>query len=480
MKSTFGKKLFRYFLVFALTPTIILSLIGYYLTVETRDLQHENGTVPSSIPANYFNELLFNKINSCVDFWTAHPHPVPYLDFLFVCTSETVTFHQGKENITDETIASIRRNAGILESGFVESDNDIIQYIIRTIDDSTTLCAGLVHDEGYQYLIETIQTDFARRSSEESLDDYFIYFLAFVFILLTVLMIILSYFLSKKISTSLSSPLQELSLASQRISKGEFKYRIDVQGVGEIKTLIENFNHMTRQLETTTARLAQAERVAAWRQLARRFAHELRNPLQPILVSLYRLEKILKDSELKTQVEEPLRAASEEIKHLTKLADRFSSLAKLPAPTLKMTSLNELLTSIATLYREQLQPFDFHLNLPNDEIHYEVDETYFREAVHNLLKNAIEASPTHETIVLGLDNENGIAVYVKDNGPGMSEEILRSARIPYFTTKEKGSGIGLAVVEKIANELNGQLIIQSGQNEGTKVTILLPGVDNGD
>ncbi len=127
------------------------------------------------------------------------------------------------------------------------------------------------------------------------------------------------------------------------------------------------------------------------------------------------------------------------------------------------------------LYREQLDNFDFSLNLPTEIVQARIDPTYFREAVHNLLKNAIDASRPGGRIVLSLTLQAQLVnISVRDFGAGMSPETMRSARMPYFTTKDKGSGLGLAVVEKTISELGGQVLIDSKPNHGTTVSILLP------
>jgi signal transduction histidine kinase len=154
-------------------------------------------------------------------------------------------------------------------------------------------------------------------------------------------------------------------------------------------------------------------------------------------VSLYRIEKALNQSDQYEKIRQPLLAASEEIKHLTTLAERFSELAKLPPPKIELTDLNNLLTSVVELYREQLDNFDFSLNLPTEIVQARIDPTYFREAVHNLLKNAIDASRPGGKIILSLTLQTQLVnISVRDFGAGMSPETMRSARMPYFTTKD--------------------------------------------
>jgi nitrogen fixation/metabolism regulation signal transduction histidine kinase len=169
-----------------------------------------------------------------------------------------------------------------------------------------------------------------------------------------------------------------------------------------------------------------------------------------------------------------LQAASHEIKHLTDLADRFSQLAKLPPPKIEKVDLNELLMSMAALYKEQLTAYDFVLRLPSEKTYAKADQTYFREGLHNLLQNAMDASEEGGKIIVELIRQrDSVDVVVQDFGKGMNDDIAASARMPYFTTKEKGSGLGLAIVEKTVTEMGGQLLISSREGHGTTVTLSL-------
>jgi nitrogen fixation/metabolism regulation signal transduction histidine kinase len=309
----------------------------------------------------------------------------------------------------------------------------------------------------------------------EQLKLRYVTFLALLFISLALVAVIVAYLFSTRFSRNLSRPVLQLSRAAEKIADGDFTQRVTTTAVGEIKTLVDSFNRMSGQLDEMTSRLAQTERVAAWRSIARRFAHELKNPLQPILVSLYRIEKKLQGSKDFDQVRQPLKAASEELKHLVDLADRFSQLAKLPPPSVKDVNLGELLKSIAQLYEPLLAPFDFRLELPEEEVQYRLDPTYFREALHNLLQNAVDASSPGGLIELKLAvGSDTVNILVTDTGCGMPSEVAASARIPYFTTKEKGDGLGLAIVEKTVNELGGRVLIESREGQGTTATIELP------
>jgi len=476
MASPFGRKLFKLFLIFSLVPAVLLTLTGYYLINEIDRITTTESPESLSDLAGYYNNRLYDNISENIQHYRETEEIEPYLtDFCIVIDTDKIDFIQTHPLLSDTTKKNIMETSQLRSRGFIQVDKTVYQYVRLDISENRSVLAGLVHTPEYGLLLEKIQRQQALRRSSRELMIRYIYFVGLVFVILAILSAIIAYVFSYRISGNLSQPIAQLSEASQKIAEGDFKQTVSSEAIGEIKNLVDNFNLMASRLETTTARLTQAERVAAWRNIARRFAHELKNPLQPILVSIYRIDTLLKDTDQYTQIKEPLQAASEELKQLTNLAERFSELAKLPPPTLKNTSLNELLNSFVELYKEELKAFDFSLELPEKACLANIDETYFREALHNLLKNAIEASPPGGRIVMALSShEKSIRIKIEDSGSGMKPDIIKSARLPYFTTKEKGSGIGLAIVEKTIGEMGGQLLIDSEEGKGTVATIIIP------
>lgn len=474
MAQTFSGKLFRQFLVFSLIPTLAMALAGYFVASQTADHSERQESLPSVIPASYFNDLLYDRIEKGLATWQSDSASIPLiLDFLIVFPGAGGPSIPVAGSLSSSTLGEIAVAVQERPRGIIHVDSLVIQYSSGHGNGGANICGGLIHGPGYSYLIESIQSDYASRSLRREMQNNFTLFLAAMFLILSSATVVLSYYFSRRTARGLAAPLQRLSQASNRIARGDFAQSVQPSGEGEIRTLIENFNHMASQLERTTARLAQSERVAAWRNVARRFAHELKNPLQPVLVSLYRIRKMLGDTSISEQVEEPLNAATEEIKHLTDLAERFSSLAKLPEPKPERANMNELLASIAELYRELLTGSAFSLELPTEIVHCRIDTSYFRDAIHNLLKNAVEATDAGGIIELSLEVSDAVHIRIKDNGAGMTPEILDQARMPYFSTKDSGSGIGLAVVEKIVGELGGQLSITSSPESGTTIEISL-------
>ncbi len=476
MKSSFRTRLFRLFLLFSLVPSLLIALVGYFMASERNIVPQQTESTGLSNVAAYYNGFLTDRILTALREYSSNPASPASVDFVLRLADSSAAALLPLPRSDSSASAKIVEAARMRPAGFVELDGQYYQYaVLRSRPGGERLVGGFIHDSSYGRLMQAVQTEVSRSTSARVLGSSYIIFVGVVFVLFAIIAVALAYYFSLRYSRNLSSPLLELSEASKQIARGDFDQQVISRGTGEIEVLIRNFNMMARQLNSTTARLAQSERVAAWRQVARRFAHELKNPLQPIMISLYRIEKKLKESGQYEQLTEPLRAASEELKHLTELAERFSQLAKLPEPSLETVNLNDLISSIGKLYRDQLASHDFRIDLPKEPIQASVDPVYFREALHNLLQNAADASPIGSSIVLRLARtESGPMIQVQDFGHGMSKDIVSSAAIPYFTTKSKGTGLGLAIVEKTVNELNGQLQIESTEGVGTTITILLP------
>lgn len=475
-KSAFRTKIFRLLLLFAAVPAIALTLFGYYLVVQTPLTSEQSESPEVDRLTDYYNELLYSDIELATDRYLADSTlPLETLDFLLAFDADQVRALAAPDSLTDSVVGLIFQAARHRERGLVAAEQRHYQFVRRDLGQDRMLLAGFVHDTSFTAALEGIWRETASRSSRRELRASYILFVGGLFLTVTLLTIAAAYLFSARVSRNLAEPLTALSEASRRIAAGDFGQVVTPRGEGEIGTLIDNFNDMAQRLERATARLAQTERVAAWRQVARRFAHELKNPLQPILVSLYRIENQLSGSADRDQIRESLRAASEEVKHLTELAERFSSLAKLPTPKLEPVDLNQLIPSVVNLYKEDLQPYEFEQVLPQQPAVVRADSAYLREALHNLLRNAMDACNDNDSITVQLLIAGEQAeIIVSDTGAGMDRETLSSARLPYFTTKEKGSGLGLAIVEKTISELAGQLQVASRQGHGTTVTISLP------
>ena len=475
IQSSFGKRLFWLFLLFALLPSLIIVAWGYYLSTELTEVTNRNRPDFTLQLIEYFNKQQDRELAALAyDFSTSAES-----FFTLAISPNDVNQFDGKQILSEQAIGRLRNSLESRSSGLIHVDCILIQYHYVKVTADSGLLYGLICPPEYTSILDSLQYDLTQSRSEQHLWQEYSFFLFLLFLSVFIVMTFAAYRLSSKIASHLAEPLTELANATELIAQGSFDQRVPDRGSGEIQQLITNFNDMAATLRQTTERLTQAERVAAWRHLARRFAHELKNPLQPITVSLYRIEKFLDKIDLEDTPRDAIRATREELAHLTELADRFSTLAKLPPPDLATYDIGHILESIIAVFSDRLSNYKFSKTFPQQPAYALIDATYFREAIQNVIINAMDATEDGKKIELSLSSSaSEICIEVKDQGSGMDEATIRSARMPYFTTKQKGDGIGLAVVEKTVAEMNGHLSINSVTGKGTTVRISLPRVDN--
>ncbi len=283
------------------------------------------------------------------------------------------------------------------------------------------------------------------------------------------------------ISFSLTRPLGRLTAASREMSEGNFAVRVPDGGSGETKELVRTFNKMVEQLDENRKKLIQTERIAAWQEIARYLAHEIKNPLTPIRTSLANLRLAMERAPEKFPeiFRESSQSIIEEVETLRHLADEFARFARLPAPNLALNRLNDVLQRAVSLYSNAL-PAEVSLQFrPSAVPPLYFDAEQILQAAGNLLQNSLEAIHSKGEIVMstGVVEHNGkqwALVRVQDSGTGMTEIIKQQVFTPYFTTKPKGTGLGLALVHRIVTEHGGNILVESEPEKGTVFEVYLP------
>jgi nitrogen fixation/metabolism regulation signal transduction histidine kinase len=239
---------------------------------------------------------------------------------------------------------------------------------------------------------------------------------------------------------------------------------------------------MTRELLEQKERLVQTERVAAWRELARRLAHELKNPLFPLQLTV---ENLIRAREQSPQMfEEIFRESSAtllaEISNLKKIIARFSEFSKMPQPQFQQLRVNELVQGVARLFQVQLESRDgatihCRLLLAEDVEPIAGDPELLHRAISNLVLNAMDAMPRGGTLTLRTrQNLDRIYIEVTDTGAGLTPEECERLFTPYYTSKQHGTGLGLAIVQSVISDHGGTISVQSQPGQGTTFLIELP------
>jgi nitrogen fixation/metabolism regulation signal transduction histidine kinase len=253
---------------------------------------------------------------------------------------------------------------------------------------------------------------------------------------------------------------------------------VDVRATGEVGDLVLAFNAMTSDLVQSRARLAQAERVAAWREVARRLAHEIKNPLTPIAMGVETLRDALerKRPDFPEIFEEGTRAISDEVRRLKRIVDEFSRFARLPAPEKAPVAPEELVASALALFTAAPPGVTLTREVQPDLPQVLADRDQVLQVILNLVRNALDAlGPRGGSLAVRASRTaGGVAFTVRDDGPGIAPADQARVFEPYFTTKEGGTGLGLAIARRIAEEHGGTLEVDSTPGAGAAFTLVLP------
>jgi signal transduction histidine kinase len=277
-------------------------------------------------------------------------------------------------------------------------------------------------------------------------------------------------------------PVRKLVTASREVSQGNWNARVDVRGNDEIGQLAKSFNQMTSQLVEQRERLVQVERVAAWRELARRLAHELKNPLFPLQTTVENLQRAREQNS--GQFDEVFRESTgimlSEIENLKAIVSRFSDFAKMPQPELAPVNLNEIVRNVVKLFEPQFgavgrPPITPELHLEENLPVIQADATLLHRAIENLILNAMDAMPAGGVLMLRTQTiEGGVSLEVSDTGTGLTPEESERIFTPYYTSKQHGSGLGLAIVQAIVADHGGRISVESESGVGTSFHLELP------
>jgi two-component system nitrogen regulation sensor histidine kinase NtrY len=294
--------------------------------------------------------------------------------------------------------------------------------------------------------------------------------------------ILLAVLLSSWAAARVTRPVEQLAHAAQEVAEGNWNARVDVLGDDELGQLADSFNRMTTELLGQKERLMQAERVAAWRELARRLAHELKNPLFPLQLTVENLVRARQQTP--EQFEEVFRESSRtllaEIANLKGIIGRFSEFSKMPQPQLQRVQVNEVMRGAVQLFQAQLEApgrakISCDLQLDPHLGAISADAELLHRAISNLVLNAMDAMPQGGTLTLRTrDDGKAVVIEVADTGAGLAPEECERIFTPYYTSKEHGTGLGLAIVQSVVSDHGGRIHAQSSPRRGTTFVIELP------
>ncbi len=360
-------------------------------------------------------------------------------------------------------------------SALVKLNNfiDTYLYIVRFMDPKVI-----------NYLKETgdaVSFYFTIQESKASIKITF----AIIYMLVVTLFLFLAIIISFNLASRLTLPIINLIGASEKISSGDLNAKVpSINTDDEFKKLNKNFNSMIDKLKKQQDKLLLSERHLAWESVARKLAHEIKNPLTPIQLSIDRIrEKYLTQVNDKDKnFSEYLNTITKQIKDIELLLNEFSDFARMPKPILKKISLVKLLSRSMSLLEFTEKDIKFNLSKTQSSIEISGDEEQLNRVFLNLIKNSIES--INEKKIKNTDFKGKISIDIKedntyifvtivDNGIGFNKVDKNKMLTPYFTTKKKGTGLGLAIVTKIISDHNGSILFNSIK-DGAEVEIILP------
>lgn len=320
-------------------------------------------------------------------------------------------------------------------------------------------------------LLSGRQTFAQLRLVQEKLSRSFFYPFIIIYGVILVLSICLAFMMAER----LASPVRRLVKATAAVADGDWRFQLEQRAGGEIGRLVSGFNQMIRHLDRQRRRLTDMEKMAAWREMARHLAHEIKNPLLPIRLTVQEMKDQYDggDGRYEELLQESVRVVEDELEHLRKLVKEFSSFAKMPGLSTRICALDGLAADVSKLYPQA----ETIVEAGPDVREFSFDADQMRRVLVNLFDNSLCAMQGGEKAVIriGITRRGDDAVLVfSDNGPGIPDENITKIFDPYFSTRRDGTGLGLALVKSIILQHGGTIDARSPSKGGAEFTITLP------
>ncbi|WP_418510507.1 sensor histidine kinase [Corallibacter sp.] len=297
--------------------------------------------------------------------------------------------------------------------------------------------------------------------------------LAYAYLFMLIIAVILAYLLSKYITRSLKTISDKMN--ATRLEKRNKKIEVESSSE-EIETLVKSYNAMIDQLEESAVKLATNEREQAWREMAKQVAHEIKNPLTPMRLSVQSFQRKFdpQDENIHQKLDEYTKTLIQQIDTMSSIASAFSNFAKMPAQQNESLNVVEISKLAIDIFSEDYIVFVSE----KDEIWANFDRTQLIRVITNLVKNGIQAIPDEQEnkkiVVSVLETEKDVVISISDNGTGISEANKTKIFEPKFTTKTSGMGLGLAMVKNIVETYNGSITFTTEKDKGTAFVVNFP------
>ncbi|HEX2788771.1 MAG TPA: ATP-binding protein [Ignavibacteria bacterium] len=475
-RLNFREKLFVSFLIVSVIPIVFLAIYTRSFIIDKNDVDQKNQIVSD---LNLLNESL-KGINFTLSFISNQDSLKTiqkefinrnisqfdknfnlYLKNRLVSTTNEELY---KSDLLDTRVsAEAAYNLIYLKKDLFLDNQDIgrFSYLVgyKPLRDARNNLVGIISS----------QLVYRQNEINEELTETLTFIFGIYFIVIIILLIVVS-FLTEKIS----SPILALRNATEKVSKGDINVAIDINRNDELGDLVRSFNIMTVELEKSRAELKKAEREEAWRDIARRVAHEIKNPLTPMKLSIQYLAEIYKSGDQKTFHEvlyKTKKMISNEIDKLNRIATEFSYFAKLPKRNYEPLYANEVLEDVISLYSNHPN-IKFKIELNDSDTKIVADKQELNRIFQNLIKNSIQAIIKKGVIEINSVRIDGkFKIEIADDGIGMDKDTQKKLFEPNFSTKSSGMGLGLAITKKSLDDMKAKIKFESKLGEGTKVIL---------
>ena len=509
---TSNKKYITYFSLFTLIPSILISIFSLFLfsfALEKYFDKKVTTVVNNSyeLAKNYVEEVR-NKIQSDIILIAFDTNKS--VNFLNENANEYLRFLRTQKLIRDvDEIHIIDKNKKLLYSTekkekYIPPVDKALNLVLeddrplKIIDTKANISAAIMRlqssKDRFIYVVKFLDKDISNylAESQEAINFYYTvedrstgikisFFI--IYIIIVSLLLFISITIAIRFSSRFFRSINNLILASTEIGHGNLNTKVpEIKTDKDMEVLNKNFNSMISRLKNQQEKLIINERYKAWGNLSRKLAHEIKNPLTPIQLTIDRIRTKYTGqitNEDQQSFKENLKIINSQIKQIENLVNEFSDFARMPKPTLKRNNLVKLLNENIKLLSEVNKSIEINLNKKDEEILLECDKEQISRVFINLIKNSIESieqkvekNPDFKKKIL-IDissNNDHILISIEDNGVGFDKNNIEEILNPYYTTKKNGTGLGLSIVNKIINDHKGELEFIP-INNGAKIQI---------
>ena len=508
-----NKRYITYFSLFTLIPSILISIFSLFLF--------------SFALEKYFDKKVTTVVNNSYELAKSYVQEVRNkieADIVLIAfdTNKSVKFLNDDNNEYIRFLRTQKLIRGVDEIHIIDEDKNLLfstedkNFFIPPVDKALNLVleddrplkiinaqanisAAIMRlqssENRFLYVVKFLDKDISNYLSEsqEAINFYYTVEerstgIKISFILIYRIIVSLLLFISITIAIRFSSrffrSINNLIIASTAIGQGNLNTKVpEIKTDKDMEILNKNFNSMISRLKNQQEKLIINERYEAWGNLARKLAHEIKNPLTPIQLTIDRIKDKYSDqilNEDQSNFKENLKIINNQIKQIENLVNEFSDFARMPKPILKNNDLIKILDENIKLLSEVDKSIKIDLTKSNDQIMFNCDKEQIARVFFNLIKNSIESiqqkvekngSFKKKISIEILSNDHHIKLILVDNGIGFNQNNnIKEILSPYFTTKKQGTGLGLSIVNKIINDHNGELEFYP-ENDGAKIEI---------